>query len=135
VILRSSTKFERTAYFEACLKSCSSNDYQHIIVHISRFELCWRQSINDNEIPYAYHLEHYKNVNGPYRVMHIRVGAGQNRSHRAVFMALDGKPVAYWIYLYKKTAQKEPAEMERARQIAQATYQWVEGGRDARFDR
>jgi hypothetical protein len=128
VVLRSETKFSPTPGFKAIVDALSGRDNKEVTSHILRFERAWRNSRSDGELPFRYHFEHYKDVDGPYRLCHIR--AGPNNNYRVIVMFLDGHPKAYWIYLFKKGSRESP-EMKHARVLAKEFWDEVKGDKNA----
>ena len=98
-----------------------------INVHIIHFQVAWRASRHDGELPASCCIEQDKKaVDGPYQLYQIRVGPG--RGYRAWVMFLDNGPDAYWIYAFKKEKDRQPEDMERARTIAQKYWEQIRSG-------
>jgi len=112
VEFRSRTTFYWFKTFEDAISSFNTIVTAEIVDDINRFEPAWRNSRYDGDLPSGFHFEHYKDVDGPYRLCHIR--AGPRRGYRAVVVFPNGELKAWWVYAYKKGAMREHKEMERA---------------------
>jgi hypothetical protein len=112
VEFRSRAVFSWFQTFEDVINSFNAIITAEIVDDVSRFEVAWRNSRHDGELPSGFHFEHYKDVDGPYRLCHIR--AGPKRGYRSVVLFPNGELNAWWIYFYKKEAMKERKEMEKA---------------------
>src|SRR5437763_1564477 len=86
-----------------------------ITPHINHFEIAWRDSRHDGDLPSGFHAEQDKEVVGPFQLYQIRVGPGNLPRYRAWVMFLDGSTDAYWVYAFKKGKGRQPEDMDRAR--------------------
>jgi hypothetical protein len=114
---RSATVFRRLASFTELLDSFDSVVVASIVAHMLQFERAWRASRHDGEIPSGFHFEAYLKVSEPYRLCQIRVGP--KHGYRALVMLLDRTSDACWIYIFKKVKDRQPADMNHARLLAE----------------
>jgi hypothetical protein len=124
---RSKTAFYPLKSFTEVIDRFDTRVGKAITDHINYFQSAWKASRHDGELPSGYCVEQDKEVDGPYRLYQIRVGPG--RGYRAWIMFLNNSPDAYWIYAFKKTKDKQPEDMERARVLAQRY--WIRRGSNA----
>jgi len=121
---RSGTIFYQLRSFTEVVDGFDKRVSRTINVHIIHFQVAWKASRHDGELPSSCSVEQDKEaVDGPYRLYQIRVGPG--RGYRAWVMFLDDNPDAYWIYAFKKEKDRQPEDMERARTIAQRYWEQI----------
>lgn len=126
---RNSTKFSKTPTFIEIIDEYDNRVNATIVAHIMRFEVAWRNSKPDGDLPSGYCFELYSSeVDDQYRLGQIRLGP--NHGYRAVAMFLNGYPEAYWEYAYKKVRDRQPQDMNRARDLARAHWDTMKRGND-----
>lgn len=111
VASRSETKFFFEPRFDKVIGSFGLSNYAKILDDISKFEMAWNNSKDDEALPKRYNFHPYKGVSRVYKIYQIYVGPNQN--YRSVLLFYDGTN-AYWIYAFKKEHDSEPQEVERA---------------------
>jgi hypothetical protein len=126
---RSETVFYQLRSFIKVVDGFDKSVSKTITDHIIHFQVAWKASRHDGEIPSSCSVEQDKKVNGPYQLYQIRVGPGCG--YRAWVMFLSNSPDAYWIYVFKKTKDRQPEDMERARVVAQKYWEQIRRGNNA----
>ncbi len=126
---RSETVFYQLRSFIKVVDGFDKSVNKMITAHIIHFQVAWKASRHDGELPSSCCVEQNKKVDGPYQLYQIRVGPG--RGYRAWVMFLDNSPDAYWIYVFKKTKDRQPEDMERARVLAQRYWEQIRRGSNA----
>jgi hypothetical protein len=112
VEFRSRATFSWFQTFKDAISSFNTTVTAEIVDDVNRFEVAWCNSRHDGDLPAGFHFEHYKDVDGPYRLCHIR--AGPRRGYRAVVLFPNGEFRAWWVYAYKKEGMREQKEMVKA---------------------
>lgn len=100
---RNQTTFFWEAGFKDIYTSLNSVPRAKVLSHTQRFEMAWRGSTIDHEIPGSFDFTPYP-TDEPYRLVEIHLGY----DYRAFVMFPDRRQEAYWIHLFKKTGQKVP---------------------------
>lgn len=102
---RSETKFHWEPGFKEIYESKLLNKATRakVLSSIKRFELAWRNSRADNDIPGGLDFTPYP-VDEPIRFIELHLGY----DYRAFVMFPDGRLDAYWIHLFKKPGKKVP---------------------------
>ncbi|HEY1352419.1 MAG TPA: hypothetical protein VGF67_22605 [Ktedonobacteraceae bacterium] len=114
---RNATLFYPNDTFIVALNQLDVPVAASVNAHLLHFENVWRASKHDGDIPAGFFLEIYHGVEEPYRLYQIRVGPGH--SYRVVIMFLDRGAEAYWVHIFKKVKDRQPADMQRAHLHAQ----------------
>jgi hypothetical protein len=122
---RSETKFSVESKFKKAVSDFGSINTASVLNDIASFELAWRKSIADDELPGRYKFKPYKGVHRPYKLYQIYVG--QNHNYRAVVMFFDGFSSACWIYAFKKERMNERQEVELAKSRAEDYWYMIKG--------
>jgi hypothetical protein len=127
---RNITVFFNLSIFNETVDGLGKSVSIPLTAHIHRFEMAWRNSRHDGDIPSGYHTEQDKEeVSGSYHLYQIRVGP--KHGYRAWVMILDSRPEAYWVHAYKKGKDRQPEDMERARILAQRHWEKIRRGNNA----
>lgn len=112
---RSQTTFSWEPGFEETYQSLNDSVKAIVLRSINRFELAWRNSNADYDIPSGLDFTPYT-ADGPWRFIELHLGY----DYRAFVIFPDGRLDAYWIHLFKKPGQKVPPKeirMARSRAI------------------
>jgi hypothetical protein len=124
---RSETKFLNYHRFDEALEDIGSPANLRIADHMLRFQRAWQQSRTDNELNGSFKFKQY-DVDGPYRLCQIYVGP--NSDYRAAVMFPQGRPAAYWIYVFKKQRGNDRAQVKRAKLFAIDCWNMIKGVQD-----
>lgn len=122
---RSETEFFIVRKFSKAVKSFGPVNAARVLNDIRRFEIAWRVSKVDDDLPPGYEFKPYSNVRAPYRLCQIYVGP--NNDYRAVVIFPDGRLDAYWIYAFKKEQLNERREVELAKSRAKDLWDTIKG--------
>jgi len=123
---RNKTVFSKIASFTEDLNGFDQHVSARISAHINHFEIAWRGSRHDGELPSGYHTEQDKEVVGPFLLYQIRVGPGKTPGYRAWVMFLDKSVNACWVYVFKKGKGRQPEDMRHARERALRHWEMVQ---------
>lgn len=127
---RNATVFFNLSIFNKVVNGFGTSISSIILAHIQRFEIAWRASKHDGDLPAGFRTEQDKEkVYGLYQLYQIRVGPGHG--YRAWVMFLENEPKAYWVYAFKKGKDRQPDDMERARTFARRYWEQSSGGNNA----
>ncbi len=125
---RSKTVFYTLKSFTEVVDGYDKQVTRRIAAHITHFEIAWRASRHDGDLPSGFHTEQDKEVVGPFQLYQIRVGPGNG--YRAWIMFLQESTDAYWVYVFKKVKDRQPEDMNRARVLAQRHWEKIRRGTD-----
>lgn len=126
---RSETEFATYWRFERAIDELINSSLQ-ITADIVRFQGAYKQSNVNSELPKGFDFKELEKVAGLYNVCEIYVGP--NNNFRAILMLphsrIQGRLLAYWVFLFKKQRGRDHQMVERAKAIARECWNSIERG-------
>jgi hypothetical protein len=101
-------------------------DMTIIYTTMTRFERAYQSSTSHISIAGGFHTDHLGSVSGCYQLYEVYAGL----NYRVAVMFLQRRPLAYWLYPWRKTGRRNPKAINTAKSIA--SDKWAELERQER---
>jgi hypothetical protein len=113
---RRATKFKRTKQFDKGVSKLDTVHQAIVLNAANKFEQEWMKSATDEDISPGFQLKQLEAKAGQFRLLQIYAG----KDYRLALTLVIGKGSAFWVHSWKKTRQRNSAEIETAKARAQS---------------